>query len=32
MNYFINETNNKFKIKIYKDINNPLIVNFTLSK
>ena len=32
MNYFINETNNKFKIKIYKDINNPVIVNFTLPK
>ena len=32
MNYFINDTNNTFKIKIYKDINYPVIINFTLPK
>ena len=32
MNYFINETNNTFKVKLYKDLNNPVIVNFFLPK
>ena len=30
MNYFINNTNNKFKVIFYKDINNPIINNFFL--
>ena len=31
MSYFINNTNNTFKIKFYQDINNPVIFNFTLT-
>ena len=30
MNYFINNTNNKFKVKFYNDLNNPTIINFVL--